>query len=131
MDILQKSTSGFDANDDSSVAQHSKEEEKLEGLAEDKLVSFCEQVLREASDLQSSVGETTNMDIHQVLELRSPVIVKVLTYQNWSLKIILLEFFSLLRWVSSICIVLSSLRWRFINVMFSGLIMDSICAEYF
>ncbi|EXC13619.1 Brefeldin A-inhibited guanine nucleotide-exchange protein 1 [Morus notabilis] len=78
LDILQKSTSGFDANDDSSVTQHSKEEEKLEGLAEDKLVSFCEQVLREASDLQSSVGETTNMDIHQVLELRSPVIVKVL-----------------------------------------------------
>ncbi|KAK6136359.1 hypothetical protein DH2020_029889 [Rehmannia glutinosa] len=53
-------------------------EEKLEGIAEEKLVSFCEQVLREASDIQSNVGETTNMDIHRVLELRSPVIVKVL-----------------------------------------------------
>lgn len=78
LDILQKSISGFDYNDDSSVTQHSKDEEKLEGLAEEKLVSFCEQVLREASDLQSSVGDTTNMDIHRVLELRSPVIIKVL-----------------------------------------------------
>lgn len=78
LDILQKSTSGFDSNDDSSVTQHPKDEEKLEGLAEEKLVSFCEQVLREASDLQSSVGDTTNMDIHRVLELRSPVIIKVL-----------------------------------------------------
>ncbi|MCI40776.1 brefeldin A-inhibited guanine nucleotide-exchange protein 5-like, partial [Trifolium medium] len=34
------------------------------------------QVLREASDLQSSTGETTNMDIHRVLELRAPIIIK-------------------------------------------------------
>ncbi|KAL5572269.1 hypothetical protein UlMin_021866 [Ulmus minor] len=73
LEILQKSTSGLPETDG-----HSDEEEKLEGLAEEKLVSFCEQVLREASDLQSSVGETTNMDIHRVLELRSPIIVKVL-----------------------------------------------------
>lgn len=86
LDILQKSTSGFNdktdadvvsINNDGSFTQHSNEEEKLEGLAEEKLVSLCEQVLREASDLQSTVGETTNMDIHRVLELRSPVIVKV------------------------------------------------------
>lgn len=52
-------------------------EEKLEGIAVVKLVSFCEQVLREASDFQSSMEETTNMEIHRVLELRSPIIVKV------------------------------------------------------
>uniref|UniRef100_A0A2P2KPC1 Brefeldin A-inhibited guanine nucleotide-exchange protein 5 n=4 Tax=Rhizophora mucronata TaxID=61149 RepID=A0A2P2KPC1_RHIMU len=63
---------------DSSFTGHSSEGEKLEGIAERKLVSFCEQVLREASELQCSVGETTNMDIHRVLELRSPIIVKVL-----------------------------------------------------
>lgn len=47
------------------------------GIAEEKLVSFCAQVLREASDFQSDSGDATNMDIHLVLELRSPVIVKV------------------------------------------------------
>lgn len=92
LDVLQKTTSGFDAinekqqesnvdaaqvHNDSSFAGHSSGEEKLEGVAEEKFVSFCEQVLKEASDLQSSVGETTNMDVHRVLELRSPVIVKV------------------------------------------------------
>ncbi|KAJ7980503.1 Brefeldin A-inhibited guanine nucleotide-exchange protein like [Quillaja saponaria] len=97
LDVLQKTTSVFntseegsqkstvfqDADDSpsdngSSIIQHSDAEEKLERIAEEKLVSFCEQVLREASDLQSSSGETTNMDIHRVLELRSPIIVKVL-----------------------------------------------------
>lgn len=52
-------------------------EEKLEGIAVVKLVSFCEQVLREASEFQSNMEETTNMEIHRVLELRSPIIVKV------------------------------------------------------
>ncbi|XP_052182190.1 brefeldin A-inhibited guanine nucleotide-exchange protein 5 isoform X2 [Diospyros lotus] len=51
---------------------------KLETLAEEKLVSFCGQVLKEACDFQSSIGDTTNMETHQVLELRSPIIVKVL-----------------------------------------------------
>ncbi|GAV73997.1 Sec7 domain-containing protein/DUF1981 domain-containing protein/Sec7_N domain-containing protein [Cephalotus follicularis] len=81
VDILQKTTSGYDGKidtNDSSFTERSNAEEKVEGIAEEKLVSFCEQVLREASDLQSSVGETTNMDIHRVLELRSPIIVKVL-----------------------------------------------------
>ncbi|KAF4366438.1 hypothetical protein CsatB_010707 [Cannabis sativa] len=86
LDILQKSTSGFNDKKDDDVStnnddQH--EEDKLEGLAEEKLVSFCEQVLREASDLQSTAGETTNMDIHRVLELRSPVIVKVLNGMSY------------------------------------------------
>ncbi|KAM7505722.1 hypothetical protein LguiB_004626 [Lonicera macranthoides] len=63
--------------DDGALTKNS-EEEKLEGIAEEKLVSFCGQVLKEASDFQSNLGETTNMDIHRVLELRSPIIVKVL-----------------------------------------------------
>ncbi|XP_031256027.1 brefeldin A-inhibited guanine nucleotide-exchange protein 5 isoform X3 [Pistacia vera] len=97
LDILQKTTSGFDAsgeqqpksngsqdvdtasdNNESSFTEQSNVKGKLEGVAEEKLVSFCEQILREASDLQSNVGETTNMSIHRVLELRSPIIVKVL-----------------------------------------------------
>lgn len=96
LDILQKATYGFEANkekspesdklqdagstadSDSSITQQSDAEEKFERVAEEKLVSFCEQALREASDLQSSTGETTNMDIHRVLELRAPIIIKVL-----------------------------------------------------
>lgn len=71
---------------DTASTDKSSTEEKLARVAEEKLVSFCEQVLREASDLQSSVGETTNMDIHCVLELRSPIIVKV--YKLLFLKIV-------------------------------------------
>ncbi|XP_019455526.1 PREDICTED: brefeldin A-inhibited guanine nucleotide-exchange protein 5-like isoform X4 [Lupinus angustifolius] len=92
LDILQKATCGFETNKESdgsqdtnsiadngsSITQHSDGEEKFERIAEEKLVSFCEQVLREASDLQSTTGETTNMDIHRVLEMRAPIIVKVL-----------------------------------------------------
>ncbi|GKV00013.1 hypothetical protein SLEP1_g12776 [Rubroshorea leprosula] len=97
LDILQKTTSGFINNDekhlespgskddkissesnDSSFNELSDAEKKIEGIAEGKLVSFCEQVLKDAFDLQSSVGETTNMDVHRVLELRSPIIVRVL-----------------------------------------------------
>jgi guanine nucleotide-exchange factor len=100
LDILQKATNGFEANkekspesdklqhadstadSDSSITQQSDDEEKFERVAEEKLVSFCEQVLREASDLQSSTGETTNMDIHRVLELRAPIIIKVQAYPS-------------------------------------------------
>lgn len=95
LDILQKSTCGFETKkekspdsvgfqdvdsreDNGSSIKHSDAEEKFERVAEEKLVSFCEQVLREASDLQSSTGETTNMDIHRVLELRAPIIIKVI-----------------------------------------------------
>ncbi|KAI3459082.1 hypothetical protein Pfo_015745 [Paulownia fortunei] len=73
LDILQKTTTAVNIHKEEAV-----KEEKLEGIAEEKLVSFCEQVLREASDFQSRVEETTSMDIHRVLELRSPIIVKVL-----------------------------------------------------
>lgn len=73
LDVLQKTTSGL-------ADAASNTEDKLEGAAEEKLVSFCEQVLKETSDLQSTLGETTNMDVHRVLELRSPVIVKVIQY---------------------------------------------------
>ncbi|OMO86408.1 SEC7-like protein [Corchorus olitorius] len=86
LDVLQKTTSGFDDNKGRHLEPNgfqendtsSDAETKLEGIAEEKLVSFCEQVLRDASDLQSTIGETSNVDIHRVLELRSPVIVKVL-----------------------------------------------------
>nr|CAN66773.1 hypothetical protein VITISV_006775 [Vitis vinifera] len=89
LDILQKTTSGLNnkkeehlesngSQGDSSFTENFNADEKLVGIAEEKLVSFCGQILREASDLQSTVGETTNMDIHRVLELRSPIIVKVL-----------------------------------------------------
>ncbi|XP_034700058.1 brefeldin A-inhibited guanine nucleotide-exchange protein 5 isoform X2 [Vitis riparia] len=89
LDILQKTTSGLNykkeedlesngSQGDSSFTESFNADEKLVGIAEEKLVSFCGQILREASDLQSTVGETTNMDIHRVLELRSPIIVKVL-----------------------------------------------------
>lgn len=94
LDILQKTTSGFNGNGEQNPKSNGSQDvdttsdgnisssikhfdEKLVGIAEEKLVSFCEQVLREASDLQSSAGETTNMHIHRVLELRSPIIVKV------------------------------------------------------
>lgn len=94
LDILQKTTAVFNSEndelDEKSSSQNGNlvvrtdakltgkvEEDKLQGFAEEKLVSFCGQVLREASDFQSSMGENTNMDVHRVLELRSPIIVKV------------------------------------------------------
>lgn len=72
LDILHKTTAAVDIENEEHV-----KEEKIQGVAEEKLVSFCEQVLREASDFQSSMEDTANMDIHRVLELRSPIIVKV------------------------------------------------------
>lgn len=97
LDILLKATSGFNtieagqekivanlevdsesANDDLTSTQDSSAVNNVDGIAENRLVSFCEQALREASDLQSSAGEATHMDVHRVLELRSPVIVKVI-----------------------------------------------------
>ncbi|XP_022935314.1 brefeldin A-inhibited guanine nucleotide-exchange protein 5-like isoform X2 [Cucurbita moschata] len=97
LDILLKATSGINtieagqektvdklevktesANDGLTSAPDSSAVNDVDGVAESRLVSFCEHALREASDLQSSVGEATHMDVHQVLELRSPVIVKVI-----------------------------------------------------
>ncbi|KAL2227840.1 UNVERIFIED_CONTAM: Brefeldin A-inhibited guanine nucleotide-exchange protein 5 [Sesamum indicum] len=71
LDILQKATASLNSCEEDTVR-----EEKLEGLAEQKLVYFCEKVLRDTSDFQSSTEETTNMEVHRVLELRSPVVVK-------------------------------------------------------
>ncbi|RAL43783.1 hypothetical protein DM860_014284 [Cuscuta australis] len=54
------------------------EEDKLQGVAEQKLVLFCGKILREASEFQSSTGDVPSTDVHQVLELRSPITVMVL-----------------------------------------------------
>lgn len=86
LDVLQKSTSGNNSKTDgghgSSLpekvdASSKNNDDELVGIAEAKLVSFCAQAIREASEFQSNMGETINMDIHRVLELRSPIIVKV------------------------------------------------------
>uniref|UniRef100_A0A7N0V676 SEC7 domain-containing protein n=1 Tax=Kalanchoe fedtschenkoi TaxID=63787 RepID=A0A7N0V676_KALFE len=61
-----------------SMNENSDADKKLERVAEEKLVSFCGQILSEASEIQSTLGETINMDVHTVLQLRSPIIVKVL-----------------------------------------------------
>ncbi|KAL6856063.1 hypothetical protein ACP4OV_018865 [Aristida adscensionis] len=82
LEILHKSTVEHDANGSTEEANgsavESEVQEKLKNLAEGKLVSFCGQILKEASDLQPITGETANADIHRVLDLRAPVIVKVL-----------------------------------------------------
>ncbi|KAL0322245.1 UNVERIFIED_CONTAM: Brefeldin A-inhibited guanine nucleotide-exchange protein 5 [Sesamum calycinum] len=72
LDILQKATAAVNSREEDTV-----KEEKLEGLAEQKLVYFCEKVLRDTSDFQSNTEETTNMVVHRVLELRAPIVVKV------------------------------------------------------
>ncbi|PHT86511.1 Brefeldin A-inhibited guanine nucleotide-exchange protein 5 [Capsicum annuum] len=100
LDILQKTTAGINSEREEStettVAQSgnsymnndaasndkfqqrgSIKEDKFQQIAEEKLVSFCGQVLREASEFQSCTAESANMDVHRVLELRSPIIVKV------------------------------------------------------
>lgn len=78
LEILHKSTVEHDANESSEEANgFSVEQEKLKNLAEGKLVSFCGQILKEASELQPSNGETASADIHRVLDLRAPVIVMV------------------------------------------------------
>jgi guanine nucleotide-exchange factor len=71
------------AEETNGVSVQSDEQEKLKNLAEGKLVSFCGQILKEASDLQPSTGETASADIHRVLDLRAPVIIKV--YYIWIL----------------------------------------------
>ncbi|KAK3127408.1 hypothetical protein QOZ80_7AG0572890 [Eleusine coracana subsp. coracana] len=81
LEILHKSTVEYDANETTETVEangFSVEQEKLKNLAEGKLVSFCGQILKEASDLQPSTGETASADIHRVLDLRAPVIVMVL-----------------------------------------------------
>nr|XP_043623310.1 brefeldin A-inhibited guanine nucleotide-exchange protein 5-like [Erigeron canadensis] len=81
LDALQKTTSGIDPNqkgDIDTTDSRDEDDATVKTAAEEKLVSFCGHVLKEASDFQSSIGESNNMEIHQVLGLRSPVIVTVL-----------------------------------------------------
>ncbi|GJZ59726.1 hypothetical protein Tco_0615542, partial [Tanacetum coccineum] len=79
LDALQKTTSGVDLEKKGeSETSNEDDDATVKTDAEEKLVSFCGQVLKEASDFQSSIGESTNMEIHQVLGLRSPIIVTVL-----------------------------------------------------
>ncbi|XP_058108815.1 brefeldin A-inhibited guanine nucleotide-exchange protein 5 [Magnolia sinica] len=96
LDILQKTTSRYSTDskgstdingshsvdasfiNDPSSTEIAGAEEKLKGMAEEKLISFCGQILKEASDLQPSTGDAASVDIHRVFELRSPIIVKVL-----------------------------------------------------
>uniref|UniRef100_A0A453B9W7 Sec7/BIG1-like C-terminal domain-containing protein n=1 Tax=Aegilops tauschii subsp. strangulata TaxID=200361 RepID=A0A453B9W7_AEGTS len=80
LEILHKSTVHNGANGSSEETNgssvESDQQEKLRSLAEGKLVSFCGNILKEASDLQPSNGETASADIHRVLDLRAPVIMK-------------------------------------------------------
>ncbi|XP_078429515.1 HOPM interactor 7 isoform X2 [Wolffia australiana] len=81
LDILHKSTSMKEETtgsmDDPSFLEKTVEGD-LESMAEDKLVSFCGQVLKDAAEVQSSSVEAANVEAHRALELRAPVIVKVL-----------------------------------------------------
>jgi guanine nucleotide-exchange factor len=79
---LKNNISNLDDSSAANVSNHKdikKEEEKLREIAEQKLVSFCGQVLKDTSDLQPGLGEAVDADVHRVLVLRSPVIVKVLS----------------------------------------------------
>lgn len=93
--MLQKSTGGHNSKTQGELKSSLPEnvdaspkynDDELMGIAEAKLVSFCAHVLREASHFQSNLGETTNMNIHLVLELRSPVIVKVCNIYLFSVR---------------------------------------------
>lgn len=83
LDALQKTASGIhnpNTNQDLVTSPHhddDDDDDRVKVDAEKKLASFCGQVLKEASDFQSSIGDANNMEIHQVLELRSPIVVKV------------------------------------------------------
>ncbi|XP_051140030.1 brefeldin A-inhibited guanine nucleotide-exchange protein 5-like isoform X2 [Andrographis paniculata] len=73
LEILLRTTAAVDNPDEEAI-----KDDKIKAIAEDKLVSFCEHVLSEASNFQNSMEETTDMDVHRVIELRSPITVKVL-----------------------------------------------------
>lgn len=82
LDILHNTIAAVGTNKENSRevsdSQESNAELKLDRVAEEKLVSFCGHVLKDASDFLSAVKEATNVEIHRVLELRSPIIVKVI-----------------------------------------------------
>lgn len=95
LDILQKSIYGFDTDIEGSpqsngfhdadtisdnglsISENSKAEINFVKIVEERMVAFFEQALKEASDIHSGAGHAANMDIHRVLELRAPLIVKV------------------------------------------------------
>ncbi|KAD5802636.1 hypothetical protein E3N88_13996 [Mikania micrantha] len=82
LEALQKTTSGIDLNQNQGLKtiDYSLDEEDDDDIvktnAEEKLTYFCGHVLKEASDFQMSIGDSTSMEIHQVLELRSPIVIK-------------------------------------------------------
>ncbi|XP_071688034.1 brefeldin A-inhibited guanine nucleotide-exchange protein 5-like [Rutidosis leptorrhynchoides] len=82
LEALHKTTTSVsnpNQNGTSDLLDYDDEDDhKVKTDAEEKLASFCGQVLKEASDFQTDIGESSNMEIHQVLELRSPIVVKVL-----------------------------------------------------
>ncbi|KVI00546.1 Armadillo-like helical [Cynara cardunculus var. scolymus] len=78
LEALHKTTSGITSNHNGELKTSDSLDEDVKTNAEEKLASFCGQVLKEASDFQMSIGDNTNMEVHRVLELRSPIVVKVL-----------------------------------------------------
>ncbi|KAJ9558540.1 hypothetical protein OSB04_013154 [Centaurea solstitialis] len=80
LEALHKTTSGITSNHGEIKTSDLLDEDDtgVKSNAEEKLASFCGQVLKEASDFQMSIGDNTNMEVHRVLELRSPIVVKVL-----------------------------------------------------
>ncbi|GAB2263622.1 hypothetical protein Droror1_Dr00025756 [Drosera rotundifolia] len=117
LEILHKSTSvldsanmnqvGIDASQDTdkisvenhSNIKHSDQKRQFDRIAEEKLVTFCSHVLKEASEFQSTMGDSTNMEVHRVVELRSPIIVKVIrgmsSMNNYIFRKHLKEFYPL------------------------------------
>lgn len=85
LEVLQKATTQLNVDGEEELSKtisnyDLKEEElKLQEIAEQKLVSFCGQVLTETSSLQPGAGEAVDADVHRVLVLRAPIIVKVLS----------------------------------------------------
>ncbi|KAI3852911.1 hypothetical protein MKW92_028883 [Papaver armeniacum] len=65
LDMLQKTTTKSDTNTDKAVEANALSavdgEETLDDIAEEKLVSFCGQILKEASDLQSGTGDAASV----------------------------------------------------------------------
>ncbi|XP_076950477.1 brefeldin A-inhibited guanine nucleotide-exchange protein 5-like [Bidens hawaiensis] len=78
LEALHKTTSGVALNQNGELKTDDEDNDRVKTDAEEKLAAFCCQVLKEASNFQTSIGDSTSMEIHQVLELRSPIVVKVL-----------------------------------------------------
>lgn len=121
LDILRKTTTTHSIketkyiDDDGNVEKNStanfcnnevsEEDRKLRLVAEEKLVSFCEQILKDASEMHSSKDDSASVEIHRVLELRAPVVVKVT------------DVFYKIPFVSEIIIFLSFLQHAYIPIL--------------